>query len=216
MKKYFVGAAVFAVAAILGGVAYAAIPDGNGVIHGCYDSTNGNLRVIDPSVSKCRTSETSLNWNQTGPAGAVGPQGPIGPVGPQGPKGDKGDTGAPGAQGPAGADGAVGPQGPAGEQGPPGPSMLTFHRETIDGAALNPGLYPIPPGGSNGGGQFLSCASGLPIGAGFEGPLPGAVLDASTPNGGNWIVRVYNLSAQMSGGPFTLPDVTFYLVCTGP
>jgi hypothetical protein len=64
--------------------------------------------------------------------------------------------------------------------------------QTIDGATLNPGLYPIHPGNSNGNGQFLYCDSGLPIGAGFEGP-PGAALTQITPNGGNWILKVSKL-----------------------
>ena len=55
-------------------VAYAAIPDTQGVIHGCYNTNNGDLRVVnDPS--SCRNGETSLTWNQTGPQGAAGPQG---------------------------------------------------------------------------------------------------------------------------------------------
>jgi hypothetical protein len=31
------------------GIAYASIPDANGVIHGCYSKDNGSLRAIDPS-----------------------------------------------------------------------------------------------------------------------------------------------------------------------
>jgi hypothetical protein len=87
--------------------------------------------------------------------------------------------------------------------------------QTIDGATLNPGLYPIHPGNSNGNGQFLYCDSGLPIGAGFEGP-PGAALTQTTPNGGNWILKVSNFSAQTNYGARDYTDVTFYLVCTGP
>lgn len=62
-----------------GGVALAAgqsIPDSNGVIHGCYTHPRGNLRVINSSVTTCRRDETSLNWNQTGPAGPAGATGP--------------------------------------------------------------------------------------------------------------------------------------------
>ena len=68
-------------------VAYASIPDGAGVIHGCYDK-NG-LRVIDTATgATCKNNETALNWNQTGPQGPQGPQGAQGPQGLQGPKGD--------------------------------------------------------------------------------------------------------------------------------
>ena len=50
-----------AVAAVLGlgitgGTAYAAglIPGSDGVIHACYNTTNGNVRVVS-SGTKCRT-----------------------------------------------------------------------------------------------------------------------------------------------------------------
>lgn len=87
-------AVVISVAAIValplaGAVAYAAVPDGGGVIHGCHHRDTGMLRVIDPdSASRpgegCRPAETPLSWNQSGPAGPVGPQGPTGPAGPAG------------------------------------------------------------------------------------------------------------------------------------
>lgn len=57
-----------------GGIAYASIPDSGGVIHGCYQKTNGSLRVIDTEAGgKCSSNENSLSWNQTGPAGPRGP-----------------------------------------------------------------------------------------------------------------------------------------------
>ena len=68
-----------------GSIAWASIPDPNGVIHGCYQKNVGNLRVIDSSTGTCRPSEVALNWNQTGPKGATGPAGPRGPTGPTGP-----------------------------------------------------------------------------------------------------------------------------------
>ena len=64
--------AVVSSAAIGGGIAYAAIPDASGVIHGCYKNQNGQLRVIDPAASHCRHSETAISWNQTGPPGPPG------------------------------------------------------------------------------------------------------------------------------------------------
>jgi len=98
------------IALVAAGIAYAAIPDSSGVIHGCYSAKTGALRVIDSS-GKCANGENALNWNQQGPKGDVGATGPQGP---------KGDAGATGAQGPAGAAGATGPAGPAGAQGPQG------------------------------------------------------------------------------------------------
>jgi hypothetical protein len=64
-----------------GGVAYSAIPDGQGVVHGCYVS-GGTLRVIDTEAGDgCRPSESALAWNQHGPAGPAGPAGAQGPAG---------------------------------------------------------------------------------------------------------------------------------------
>lgn len=61
--------------ALAGGITYAAIPDGSHIIHGCY-TTGGTLRVIDTDAGQaCRNSETSLDWNQTGPQGVAGQNG---------------------------------------------------------------------------------------------------------------------------------------------
>jgi Collagen triple helix repeat (20 copies) len=100
-----VGALVLA-----GGLAYAAIPDGNGTIHACMLNSQGQLRIIDPAHDACRTNETAIAWSQTGPHGATGPTGPTGPAGPAGPTGPqgvKGDTGAQGPTGPAGPSGGL-------------------------------------------------------------------------------------------------------------
>jgi hypothetical protein len=67
----------------LGGVAYSAIPDPMGVIHGCYENGARTLRVID-SAASCMGTETALNWSQQGPTGPTGAQGPQGPEGPPG------------------------------------------------------------------------------------------------------------------------------------
>jgi hypothetical protein len=103
--------AVVAVAAAVGGVAYAAIPDPSGVIHGCYVSGTGQLRVYDsqsPTAKKCASNETPLNWNQQGPQGPAGPAGPAGPTGPTGPTSPTGPTGPSGPTGPTGATGPAG------------------------------------------------------------------------------------------------------------
>ncbi|MFY9580509.1 MAG: hypothetical protein WAQ33_14445 [Gaiellaceae bacterium] len=60
-------------------MAYATIPDSNGIIQGCYANKDGALRVIDPATSQtCLNKETAVTWNQTGPQGPVGPRGPAG------------------------------------------------------------------------------------------------------------------------------------------
>lgn len=103
--------AIAGTAFLVAGVAYATIPDSQGVIHGCYTKSGGSLRVIDDSVTNCKSGETSLDWNVAGPTGATGPAGSAGPAGPTGPAGPQGATG------PAGPQGATGPAGPPGTSG---------------------------------------------------------------------------------------------------
>jgi hypothetical protein len=120
-RRGWVSAAVVLVMA--GVVAYASIPDANGIIHACYKRSSGTLRIIE-NAEQCRENETSLTWNQTGP------QGPAGVVGPAG------------LQGPAGPQGQEGPPGPEGPQGPPGRSgQLT----TLSGS----GFVSIPCSNTN-------------------------------------------------------------------
>jgi len=106
-------AIVAALALVGAGIAYGAIPDSSGVIHGCYSKTSRYVRVIS-STAKCGTGEVALNWNQQGPQGdpgQAGAQGPKGDPGAAGPQGDPGQPGAPGEQGPKGDTGATGPSG---------------------------------------------------------------------------------------------------------
>lgn len=97
--------------ALIGGVAWATIPDSGGVIHACFDSKSGNLRVLDAPSHVCGKFETSIDWNQSGAPGPAGPAGANGANGPAGPVGPAGPTGAPGPTGPAGPTGATGPAG---------------------------------------------------------------------------------------------------------
>src|SRR5262249_47652395 len=77
----------------------AAIPDANGVIHGCYQytTTNGNygrVRVYDTAKGGgCNQFEKRLNWNQRGPTGATGVTGSTGSTGPTGATGPTGGAG---------------------------------------------------------------------------------------------------------------------------
>lgn len=103
-----IGVLALAIGVVIGGtsIAYAAIPDPDGTVHGCVSNLTGTLRIIDPSTgARCSALETPLNFSQQGlpgPAGAQGPQGPAGASGPQGP------AGAQGPQGPAGSAGVSG------------------------------------------------------------------------------------------------------------
>jgi hypothetical protein len=45
------------------------------VIHGCYLTKVGLLRVIDPATQHCLPAETAIEWNQTGPPGPKGDPG---------------------------------------------------------------------------------------------------------------------------------------------
>jgi hypothetical protein len=58
---------------LVGGIAWAAIPDSSGVIHGCYKLSNGSVIVIDSEAGQtCPSGYAALNWNQTGPVGPPG------------------------------------------------------------------------------------------------------------------------------------------------
>jgi hypothetical protein len=86
IRPAFVALAIVGIALVAGGIAYAAIPDGSGVIHGCYQKNQGTLRVIDTGTTQtCSSSEAPLTWSQTGPQGQPGQQGQQGPPGPTGP-----------------------------------------------------------------------------------------------------------------------------------
>jgi hypothetical protein len=76
--------------AVLGGIAYATIPDSNGVYTACRLNGVGTIRLIDPSLpstnlqSHCTSLETQIQWNQQGQRGLQGPPGDTGPPGPPG------------------------------------------------------------------------------------------------------------------------------------
>jgi Collagen triple helix repeat (20 copies) len=149
--------------ALLGGAAYATIPDGAGVIHGCYAKSGGALRVIDGTVTNCKSGETALQW------GVQGPQGPQGPQGAQGP------------QGPQGAQGAQGPQGAAGTPGISGYEVVTG-QATSDGVNTTAATVSCP-----GGKKVLSggwTASTVPAGLYFDAPTNGPGWAAAIGGGG--------------------------------
>jgi hypothetical protein len=137
------------------GVAYASIPDQGEVIHGCYKTSDGKLRVIDPGAGdSCNSSETVIDWNQKGPQGPTGPQGLQGVAGPTGPSG------------------AQGPQGIQGTQGNPGPSgvshayLASTNTFTISGGN---GVFPTTVLQFNAqAGNYVVSVNGELSGAAFE------------------------------------------------
>jgi hypothetical protein len=144
-------AVVVVVAIAVGGIAYASIPDSNGVIHGCYRPTTGQL-IVATSGKGCEEGWTPLNWSQTGPTGL---------------------TGATGATGPTGATGATGATGPSdGWDGLPGGTVPTgggFVTLTGGATGITPGSYltsghvvwaPLPAVGDASLQCFLSTSGG--------------------------------------------------------
>ena len=77
IKPALVALAIVGALLVVGGIAYATIPDAGGVIHACYQKNQGTLRVIDTDKAQtCASSESPLNWSQTGQQGPPGPTGP--------------------------------------------------------------------------------------------------------------------------------------------
>lgn len=140
-----VGTVVVALAT--GGTAYATIPNSTtGVITGCYQTFQGNLRVIDAQAGRqCGAFEKQLNWNQAGVAGPKGDPGATGPAGPAGLQGPEGDVG------PQGLAGPTGPQGPAGEPGSSAGDQVFFASGVLElrgtplvlRKSLPPGSYVV-------------------------------------------------------------------------
>jgi hypothetical protein len=151
-------------AALVGGIAWAAIPSDGVTIHGCTAAKTGALRVV-ASAADCKKNELSISWNQKGvtgdpgAAGTNGTEGKDGAVGPRGADGRDGTngvdgkdgaagpTGADGRNGTNGVDGAPGEQGPAGPQGPPG---------TPGGGAVSLTSLDGTPCGAAGGAQGVT------------------------------------------------------------
>jgi type VI secretion system Hcp family effector len=152
---------------LLSAGAYAMIPDASGVIHGCFDN-HGNLRVIDSPSEKCKSNETAISWNRTGPqgpmglpglTGATGPKGDPGAPGATGPQGAQGVPGIPGPTGATGATGATGPAGPPGGSGAGSDNQRVVGKISIHGIAedipvrsFSWGVHQIIAGGIGGGG----------------------------------------------------------------
>ncbi len=80
MRRQRLRYAVIAAIVVFGGLATSAlaqIPDSDGVIHACYHTSNGGIRVVN-DASECGTSEEELTWFQSGSPGSVGAPGPQG------------------------------------------------------------------------------------------------------------------------------------------
>jgi len=89
MKKSLLISFIVVTTFMISSLALAAKPQPpvpTGVIYGCYQKVNGQLRIVS-GPTQCRPSELSISWNIVGPQGPQGPAGPQGPQGPAGPPG---------------------------------------------------------------------------------------------------------------------------------
>lgn len=203
LRRYPARALLVAVAIIAlgGGVAWATIPNG-GVINACYAKSGGSLRVIDASVTNCKSGETALSWDAQGTPGPTGPAGPAGPTGATGPAGPAGPTG------PAGPQGDVGPTGPAGPTGPSG--MAGYEVVTATDSGNNSNLAVATANCSagkvvvGGGGSVFGTINSLSQDGG------GPQLFESGPTAGNtaWVAGA--ISGQFYKGLF---GITTYAIC---
>jgi hypothetical protein len=199
-RGFMLGAVIF-VPLLVVGTALAGIPGANGVITGCYNKANGQLRVIDADAgATCRTNEQTLTWSQTGPQGLPGLQGEPGPQGVPGPQG------IPGLPGPQGEPGPQGLPGPQGEPGPAGISGYeVLKRETAFNSDQVKSLSVACPTGKRalGGGAevFPGLVSGgfrvAPIAVTRSVPIPplhdawfGSATEI-TPDNDNWSLIVF-------------------------
>ena len=69
-----IGAAL--VLMIGGAVAYASIPATDGTITGCVLKSSGHVRIIDTATESCKSTETTVPWNQAGQPGEDGADAP--------------------------------------------------------------------------------------------------------------------------------------------
>ncbi len=142
---------VVIVLAVSGGIAYATIPDSEGIIHSCVrkgekgdEGDAGRIRIVENEAQCRKRKEFALSWNQRGPQGPQGLQGERGPQGPQGLQGEQGP------QGPQGLQGERGPQGPQGERGPAGTFTGTVRSPNgvFTLSVTNSGIVLSGPGGT--------------------------------------------------------------------
>jgi hypothetical protein len=169
-----------------GGIAFATIPDGEGVFHACVKDKNGAVRLIDPSnpgtKGQCKGNETAVSWNQTGPPG---------------PPGDTGATGAPG---------------PPGISGRETVTLASINNSVSpkEAALLCPaGKRVIGGGGSITGGSVASGASDLAATVALKSSRPLTIAGGDAWTGraeeispgfeGNWSLTIYAICANIAG-----------------
>ena len=174
------------VAIIGSSVAYAAIPDPGGVIHACYGTLLGNVRVVDTGANQgCLPTENAITWNQTGPQGLPGIPGATGDTGTTSPQGDPGDVG------PAGPQGAKGDTGPAGQGGASVQQISIPRADVPSGNPTDVASLTLPTGGT-----WLLTATLSPHNQSNDS------LWTCRLNAGGATVDVHSTNTQNGGGPF--------------
>jgi hypothetical protein len=161
--RALLAALVVVVAATVGGIAYASIPDSGGVIHGCYSAngangTNGTeLNIINRDSASCSKGQQEITWGQTGRQGPAGKDG----VSVTSASLDPGDANCPEGGSQFTAAGASityacnGAKGDKGDTGPAGPStaytnygsgihrLAPFTTQTVASVTLPTGSYTL-------------------------------------------------------------------------
>jgi hypothetical protein len=145
--------------ALIGGVAWATIPDGGGVYTACKLTATGTIRLIDPSLpttsllQHCTSLETQITWNQKGQKGDAGTNGTNGTNGNDGINGVDGAAGANGEKGDKGDKGDPCPatdpacKGPSGDAGTTGQNAYSsFGTATLDLSSATTSAFLIVPG----------------------------------------------------------------------
>jgi hypothetical protein len=98
--RWHVTVAGIAVVALAGaGIAHAGVPGSDGVIHGCYRTSGGQLRVVHSDRPDCGKGEQAIEWSKTGPQGFAGTDGNNGTDGRDGVDGIDGADGTDGIDG---------------------------------------------------------------------------------------------------------------------
>jgi hypothetical protein len=72
IPKLLAASGVAVMMSAVGMVAFAAVVDSSGVIHGCYSNAavNGShILVVQDTGTVCPKNSTPVDWNQTGPPG---------------------------------------------------------------------------------------------------------------------------------------------------